>query len=70
MRICVIGAGAAGLCACKYARLIKNATVVVYEILDRVGGTWNYTDQVGEDFRNETRYPVLYKNLKLCNTIL
>ncbi|KRX27704.1 Flavin-containing monooxygenase FMO GS-OX-like 9 [Trichinella nelsoni] len=64
MRICVIGAGAAGLCACKYARLIKNATVVVYEIWDRVGGTWNYTDQVGEDFRNETRHPVLYKNLK------
>ncbi|KRZ92954.1 Flavin-containing monooxygenase FMO GS-OX-like 9, partial [Trichinella sp. T8] len=64
MRICVIGAGAAGLCACKYARLIKNATVVVYEILDRVGGTWNYTDQVGEDIRNETRHPVLYKNLK------
>ncbi|XP_065077840.1 senecionine N-oxygenase-like isoform X2 [Ochlerotatus camptorhynchus] len=47
-RYCVIGAGAAGICAAKYA-LQAGGEVVVFEQTDQIGGTWSYTDAVGKD---------------------
>lgn len=47
-RVCVIGAGTAGICAAKNAREYK-LEVTVYEQADRIGGNWNYTDRVGPD---------------------
>ncbi|KHJ43814.1 pyridine nucleotide-disulfide oxidoreductase [Trichuris suis] len=61
MRICVIGAGAAGICACRHLKLIKSWTVVIYECLDKVGGTWNYTEEVQGD--SDVNLPVMYKSL-------
>lgn len=48
MRICVIGAGAAGLCAARHT-LAAGHEVVVFEQTADVGGTWVYTDLVGKD---------------------
>ncbi|XP_036333059.1 senecionine N-oxygenase-like [Rhagoletis pomonella] len=43
-RCCVVGAGAAGLCALKYAREYGMDTVA-YEKCNEIGGTWVYTEQ-------------------------
>uniref|UniRef100_A0A5S6QTK9 Flavin-containing monooxygenase n=1 Tax=Trichuris muris TaxID=70415 RepID=A0A5S6QTK9_TRIMR len=61
MRICVIGAGAAGICACKHLKSIASWTVVVYECLERVGGTWNYTEDLNAP--SGVTLPVMYKSL-------
>ena len=47
-RVCVIGAGAAGLCAARHLlESFNGGQVVVYEQTDNVGGTWVYTPEVG-----------------------
>jgi len=42
LRVCVIGAGAAGLCACRHLSGLDVNTFVptVFEQTDNVGGTW------------------------------
>jgi cation diffusion facilitator CzcD-associated flavoprotein CzcO len=42
LRVCVIGAGAAGLCACRHlsGHDLKTFVPTVYEQTDNVGGTW------------------------------
>ena len=59
----IIGAGAAGLCAAKYA---ANAGFqpIVWEKARVVGGTWVYTDQVGEDEFGLPIHSSMYKNLR------
>lgn len=46
LRIAVVGAGAAGLCAAKHL-LGKGMAVVVYELGSRVGGLWVYDNDNG-----------------------
>ena len=48
MRVAVIGAGAAGLVTAHELRLAGHG-VTVFEQSDRVGGLWNYTDNVEDD---------------------
>ena len=48
VRVAVIGAGAAGLVAAHELRL-EGHEVTVFEQSDRVGGLWNYTDEVEDD---------------------
>lgn len=62
MRLCVIGAGAAGLCA------IKNGVdfgyeVTAFEQTDEIGGTWVYTDQIGSDKNGLDIHSSMYKGL-------
>ncbi|XP_066507378.1 uncharacterized protein [Hoplias malabaricus] len=49
LRVAVVGAGAAGLCAAKHI-LSRNKTFeppVVYELTNHIGGTWFYEERVG-----------------------
>ena len=46
LRVAVIGAGAAGLCAAKYL-LARGVAVVVYEIGSCIGGLWAYNNDSG-----------------------
>ncbi|MBN3304738.1 GSXL3 monooxygenase, partial [Amia calva] len=66
LRVAVIGAGAAGLCAARHllARADTFAPPAVFELTERVGGTWVYEDRVGS--YNDGR-PVLgsmYRDLR------
>lgn len=66
MKLCVIGAGGAGLCAARYGSEF-GCTVTVFEKTAEVGGTWVYTDDVGVDKNglevHSSRYQGLYTNL-------
>lgn len=65
MKICVIGAGSAGLTASRQATDQNYGhEVVIFEQTGQLGGTWVYTDQIGKD---EFGFPVhtsMYKNLR------
>lgn len=68
MRVCIVGAGAAGLAAARQATHIKysiyNVQCDVYEQAGQVGGTWVYDHRTGT---NEYGLPVhtsMYKNLR------
>ena len=66
-RVAVIGAGAAGLVAAREC-LRQGFEVHVFEKSDKVGGVWQYTDEVEDDLlgRNPKRplHGSLYKNLR------
>ena len=64
-RVCVIGAGAAGLCAARYLSAKPNLfEPVVFEKADCIGGTWVYTDETGTDRHGLPIHSSMYKNLK------
>ena len=64
-RVCVIGAGAAGLCA---ARNLSNKPDVynftVFEKTSSVGGTWVYTEKTELDDNKLPIHSSMYDNLK------
>ena len=62
MKIGVIGAGAAGLCAIKHA-LSFGCEVVAFEQSDEIGGTWAYTDEIGKDKYGNDIHSSMYKGL-------
>lgn len=62
MKLCVIGAGAAGLCAIKRA-LEYDCEVTVFEQSDNVGGLWNFSDEVGTDKHGIAVHSSMYKGL-------
>lgn len=63
MKIAIIGAGAAGLAAAKHA-IAQGFSCDVLEQTDKVGGTWNYTDLVGEDENGRPIHTSMYKDLR------
>lgn len=62
LRIAVIGAGPAGLCCTKHA-LDYGHDVTVYEQNSEVGGTWIYTDKIGNDEFGIPIHSSIYKGL-------
>jgi dimethylaniline monooxygenase (N-oxide forming) len=62
MKVCVIGAGAAGLCAVRHA-LSFGCDVMAFEQSDQVGGTWNYSDNIGKDKYGNDIHSSMYKRL-------
>ncbi|CAG2102905.1 unnamed protein product, partial [Medioppia subpectinata] len=65
MRACVIGAGAAGLCAARHLSQYQSVfTFDVYEKTAKVGGVWNYTDSVGLDTNGLPIHTSLYRNMR------
>ncbi|XP_024082101.1 senecionine N-oxygenase-like isoform X1 [Cimex lectularius] len=62
MRICIIGFGAAGITAARYASVEHECTV--FEQTDKLGGTWVYTEDVGRDEYGLPIVTSMYKNLK------
>lgn len=63
MKICIIGAGAAGLISIKRA-IELDCEVIAFELTKRIGGVWNYTDQVGKDKYGVDIHSSMYKNLR------
>lgn len=62
MKLCVIGAGAAGLCAAKNG-VEFGCHVTVFEQAECVGGTWVYTDEVGRDRNGLNVHSSMYQGL-------
>ncbi|XP_026751560.2 senecionine N-oxygenase [Galleria mellonella] len=64
-RICIIGAGAAGLCAARH--LLVEPSVGRVDVLEQaaqLGGTWVYTENVGYDDFGLPIHTSMYKSLR------
>lgn len=62
MKVGVVGAGPAGLCAIKQA-LSFGCEVVAFEQNDKIGGVWNYTDETEKDKNGLDIHSSLYRGL-------
>lgn len=63
MRVCIIGAGIAGLCSARHS-LSNGLETIVYEQSDDIGGTWQYTDDVGINKYGIDVHTSMYKHLR------
>ncbi|XP_072931635.1 senecionine N-oxygenase isoform X2 [Epargyreus clarus] len=64
-RVCVIGAGAAGLCSARH--LLVEPSVAQVDVLEQgaqLGGTWVYTETVGYDDFGLPIHTSMYKSLR------
>lgn len=62
--VCIVGAGSAGLCALRhFSSLPDEFSVQCYELTSKVGGTWNYTEQVGESEFGQPIHSSMYRDL-------
>ncbi|CAH1259248.1 FMO2 [Branchiostoma lanceolatum] len=65
LRVAVIGAGPAGLCAARFLSAEPDCYLpTVYEQTAAVGGTWVYTDRTGTDHCGIPVHSSMYKNLR------
>lgn len=66
LRVAVIGAGAAGLCAARHilSRPHVFASPVVFELTDKVGGTWSYDERVGTYDNGRPIHSSMYRDLR------
>ncbi|KAL8590520.1 hypothetical protein ACOMHN_010956 [Nucella lapillus] len=65
IRVAVIGAGAAGLCAVRHlAHRPSTFAVKAFEQSSGLGGTWAFTEETGTDSRGLPVHSSMYKNLK------
>lgn len=62
MKLCVIGAGGAGLISIKHA-VEFDCEVIAFELTNKVGGLWNYTDQIGKDKYGVDIHSSMYQGL-------
>ncbi|CAK9794707.1 Flavin-containing monooxygenase FMO GS-OX-like 2 [Anthophora plagiata] len=63
-KVCVIGAGAGGLCAARHFARTLNFEVKVYEQTKEIGGTWVYKEAIGVDDNNLPVHSSMYRNLR------
>ncbi|XP_026213305.1 dimethylaniline monooxygenase [N-oxide-forming] 3 isoform X1 [Anabas testudineus] len=65
-RVAVVGAGAAGLCAARHILSRPNsfAPPVVFELTDKVGGTWCYDERVGTYDNGRPVHSSMYRDLR------
>lgn len=63
MRVGIIGAGAAGLCAIRQS-LAFNCDVIAFEQSDKIAGTWVYSDDIGRDKYGNDVHSSMYKELR------
>ncbi|XP_074835120.1 uncharacterized protein LOC142002704 [Carettochelys insculpta] len=66
LRVAVIGAGAAGLCAARHisAQPEAFAPPVVFEASSRIGGTWVYTEETGQGPDGLPIHSSMYRDLR------
>ncbi|KAL0123019.1 hypothetical protein PUN28_007568 [Cardiocondyla obscurior] len=64
IKVCVIGAGAAGLCAVRHLMANTIFEVTAYEQTNDIGGTWVYNEQVGFDENSLPIHSSMYQNLR------
>lgn len=62
MRLGIIGAGAAGICAAKHG-LNFGHDVVVFEQTNQIGGTWIFTQETGKDKYGLDVHSSMYEEL-------
>lgn len=62
MKVGIIGAGAAGLCAIKHA-VAFGCETIAFEQSDKIGGTWVYSDEIGKDKFGNDIHSSMYKGL-------
>ena len=70
-RICVVGAGAAGLCAARH--LARNLNAFAFRVFEKsadVGGTWVYSDRTGSDENGMPIHSSMYKNLRYIDVAM
>ena len=67
-RVCIIGAGASGLCATKQLSVLDPAPeIVVYEQSKEVGGVWVYRDEARVDQDGYSVQGRMYKNMRCAD---
>lgn len=64
LRVCVIGAGAAGLVAIRHIKNDPGLTGCVFEQTDCIGGIWKYTDKIGNDEFGLPIHSTAYQGLR------
>lgn len=62
-KVCIIGAGTAGLCAAKNATKY-GLEVTIFEQTKEIGGTWVYTERIGIDEYGIDVHSSLYQGLR------
>ena len=62
-RVCIIGAGIAGLTSARYLK-DEDISFVVFEYTRYVGGTWRYEPKVGVDENGMPVHTSMYKHLR------
>ncbi|XP_053975696.1 uncharacterized protein LOC128874712 [Hylaeus volcanicus] len=63
-KVCVVGAGAAGLCAARHLAGNLNFEVNVYEQTNDIGGTWVYKEETGLDENGLPIHSSMYRDLR------
>ncbi|XP_043266309.1 flavin-containing monooxygenase FMO GS-OX-like 7 [Colletes gigas] len=63
-KVCVVGAGAAGLCAANHFARNSNFEVNVYEQTNDIGGTWVYKEATGLDENGLPIHSSMYRDLR------
>ncbi|EFN76962.1 Dimethylaniline monooxygenase [N-oxide-forming] 2 [Harpegnathos saltator] len=64
IKVCVIGGGAAGLCAVRHLVGNSKFEATTYEQTGEIGGTWVYMKQVGLDENGLPIHSSMYQNLR------
>ncbi|XP_029667204.1 flavin-containing monooxygenase FMO GS-OX-like 4 [Formica exsecta] len=64
IKVCVIGAGAAGLCAVRHLTENAKFETAIYEQTNEIGGTWVYKEQTGFDENGLPIHSSMYQNLR------
>ncbi|XP_032684627.1 flavin-containing monooxygenase FMO GS-OX-like 2 isoform X2 [Odontomachus brunneus] len=64
IKICVVGGGAAGLCAIRHLVGNSKFDITAYEQTNEIGGTWVYVEQVGLDENGLPIHSSMYQNLR------
>jgi len=64
IKVCVIGVGAAGLCAIRHLSTNTIFKITSYEQTNDIGGTWVYKEQVGLDENGLPIHSSMYQNLR------
>ena len=65
MRVIVIGAGPAGLCALRHLKEKPELyEPMAFEKMDCIGGNWVYSDETDLDENGFTMHSNVYKNLR------
>ncbi|XP_050595064.1 uncharacterized protein LOC126924518 isoform X1 [Bombus affinis] len=63
-KVCVIGAGAAGLCAARHFARSLNFELNVFEQTNDIGGTWVYKEAIEVDENGLPVHSSMYRNLR------
>lgn len=68
-KVCVIGAGAAGLCAARHFAPNSNFELKVYEQTNDIGGTWIYKEATEVDENGLPVHSSMYRDLRFNSTL-